>query len=604
MKRDREGGRACPERSRRVVWVVAVVFTLLPIAIGCQKSEEPSDYIPLLASSKEETQRRAVEELIRMQQKAMPAITQALHSDTPAIRKGALQVLAKIRRSESVTLAGEMVDDSNPDVQHQAITTLNELAQVWKEKSVEYLSHALTLSDPVTVRTAALALAGMSYDPASDALRKAFESGQGMKAVYAAQQLYLMEPSKETANLILEKLGSTNKAERDAAVDAIVGVRDAAGTVTYAGLEDKFVVPLVGYIDAGGDKQAAQDVLTQVRDTLIAELGKILDSKRAAQILEALGAIADKESVATLKANVEDTRLESTWRVAAANALGIAGASSRARPAEKVDVIQELTKVLEDTGEDSRVRIGSAIALCRLKQVNGVRFLLDQLAEFEKAIAATSMTASKRQDLTALRIRAQEALTQSGSFVVPYLMEAMKTERQTREMTPEQLSAWEQQNGRKAPGNITVWAAAKTMGELKVQEAVPYLGAYVTEPKAKGPEIAVDPEGNTSAPLELKDWQTPDATEVATDEDRMEVFAYPGFVRVAAAVALGEIDGAEAGKYLQQADEQETSLVNALQAMKSKPDCYKRAPVVDALIRRHEDVLFYVKLAQKGQAGQ
>jgi HEAT repeat protein len=592
MKRERRAGIG-----RGVgVWLVALLLALLPIAGGCQKSQEPSDYIPLLASSSEETQRRAVEELIRMQQQAVPAVTQALHSETPLIRVGALKVLAKIRRMDSVTLSGEMIDDPNADVQHQAIATLNDLAQVWKEKSVELLSHALTLQDPVTVRTAAVALSTMDYGPATEALHKAFETGQGIKAVYAAQMLYQMAPSDDTARLLLEKLSSPDKAERDAAEAAIVGVRDATDTVTYAGLEDRFVGPLVKYIDAGGNTAAAQTVLGEVRDALITELGKILDNKRAAQILQALGTIADKESVDTLKQNVDDTRLESSWRVAAANALGIAGLSSRARPAVRISLIQELTNVLDNTKEDSRVRIGAAIALCQLRQRNGVTFLLNQLAEFEKAISATSMTTAKLQDLTALRIHAQEALTQSGDYVVPFLMDEIKAERDTRAMTPQQLADWEKSNNRKAPRNITVWAAAKTMGELKVEQAVPYLGIYVTELKKK-PDITIDARGNMSKPMELKDYKNPDETEVAADEDLLEIFAYPDFVRLTAANALGNIGGDDAHKFLQQAEQQETAFLASLAANRKTADFYKHGPVIDALSHRHEDVLFYIRLA-------
>ncbi len=597
MKRERRGGVA------RVLGLgfVALVLAVLPFATGCQKSELPSDYIPLLAG-KDEVQRRAIEELVRMQQKAMPAVEQALKSDDARIRTGALKVLAKIRRSDSVRLAGQMIDDPDPGVQHQAVATLNELAQVWKEKSVELLAHAMTLNDPVTVRNAAAALAAMAYDPATEALRKDFETGQGMKAVYAAKQLYQMDPSDQTAQLLLEKLSSPDKAERDAAVQAIVGLRNDSGGVVYAGLEDKFVGELVKYIDKGGNTAAAQKTLDEVRDALITELGRILDSKRAAQILEALGTIADKDSVDTLKANVDDTRLESAWRVAAANALGIAGMSSRVQPAVKQGIIKELTTVLDDTGEDSRVRIGAAIALCRLKQHNGVAFLLNQLAEFEKAITATNMTAAKRQDLTALRIRAQEALTQSGQFVVPSLLGEMKTERQTRQMTAEQLTQWEAANKRKAPGNITIWAAAKTMGELKVQEAVPYLGIYVTE--TKKPEISVDAQGNLSEPLALKDLQKPDETEVATDADRLEIFSYPDFVRLTAANALGNIGGSEAARFLKQAEQQETDFLARLDANRKTSDFYKHKPVIETLTRRHQDVLFYIRLAQQKLAGK
>ena len=597
------------------VGLIALLLAVLSVAIGCQKSDVPSDYIPLLASPKEETQRRAIEELIRMQQKAVPAVEQALRSETPLIRIGALKVLAKIRRMESVRLAGEMIDDKDPGVQHQAIVTLNELAQVWKEKSVELLGHALELKDPVTVRTASAALAAMTYDPATAVLRKAFESGEGIKAVYAARQLYQMEPSDDTAKLLLEKIVSPDKAVHDAEEEAIVGVRDAAKVITVVGLQDKLVGALVRYVDAQQDATAARTVLSEVRDALIAELGKTLDAKRAAQILEALGTIADKESVEELKKNINDTRQESSWRVAAANALGVAGLASRVQPAVKVGIISELTKVLESTDSDKRVPIGASIALCRLHQQNGVTFLLNELARFEEAISATNMTESRRQDLTALRIRAQEALSQAGDYVVPFLKDKMTLEAKLRTMKPDEQKALLTQTGEVKPGNIIVWAAAKTMGELKQEEAIPFLGSYVTQQRQR-PDITIDAQGQTLAGTEsnpqalepmvlaLSDWVKPVDAEVATNQDRLEVYAYPDYVRLTAAIALGSIGGEKSRQFLQKAEGSEVDFLARLDANKKASDFYKRAPVIDGLIRKQQDVLFYVRLAQQRAGGK
>ena len=610
MKRERRSGIA----RGLSMGLVALLVAVMSVAIGCQKSEDASDYIPLLASPKDETQRRAIEELIRMQQKAVPAVTQALKSETPLIRVGALKVLAKVRRMDSVQLSGQMIDDPNADVQHQAIISLNELAQVWKEKSVELLAHALDAKDAVTVRTAAAALAGMTYDPATAVLRKAFETKQGIKAVYAAQQLYQMEPGDDTAQLLLEDIASPDKAVRDAEKEALVDVRDAAGAITVVGLEDKFVGALVRYIDAHKDASAAQSMLNQVRDALIDELGKTLDTKRAATILEALGTIADKESVEKLREDVNDTRLESSWRVSAASSLGIAGMSSRVQPAVRITIITELSSVL-DNADDNRVRIGASIALCRLRLQNGVKYLLDQLSGFEEAISASNMTESRRQDLTALRIRAQEALTQAGDYVVPFLMDKIKLEAKLRGMTPEMQKALLDLHGEARPGNIIIWAAAKTMGELKVQEAVPYLGGYVTE-QMKNPEITIDaqggllgateanPQGLAPVDLALSNPQKPPEAEVAADQERLEVFAYPDYVRLTAANALGGIGGEEGRQFLQKAEQEETAFLSRLEACKKASDYYKRAPVIEGLIHKHEDVLFYVRLAQKPAGGK
>jgi len=152
--------------------------------------------------------------------------------------------------------------------------------------------------------------------------------------------------------------------------------------------------------------------------------------------------------------------------------------------------------------------------------------------------------------------------------------------------------------GRKAPGNFIAWAAAKTMGELGVQEAIPYLGAYATE-QVK-PLVTIDEQGHTSATLELTNPDQPDEAELAARQEQLEIFAYPDYVRLTAAIALGKMAGKEARDFLAQAERAETDLLARLEANKKTPDYYKRAPIIENLIRRHEDVLFYVRLAQEG----
>ena len=424
-----------------------------------------------------------------------------------------------------------------------------------------------------------------------------------------------MEPSDDTAQLLLKDLKSADKTMHNAEEEALVGVRDATGAITAAGLQDKFVGALVHYIDTQKDASAAQTVLNEIRDALISELEKTLDTKRAAVILEALGTIADKESVDKLRLDVNDTRLESSWRVAAANALGIAGLSNRVQPAIKVTIIKELSAVLDDTSADSRVRIGASIALCRLQQQNGVTFLLNELAGFEEAISAETMTEARLQDLTALRVRAQEALTQAGDYVVPFLMDKMKLEAKLRPMKPEEQKALLAQTSEAKPGNIIVWAAAKTMGELKVQDAIPYLGSYVTELR-KDPEITIDAQGRMMAGTEanpqerkamdlaLSNLEKPPEAEVAADQERLEIFAYPDYVRLTAAIALGNIGGEQGRQLLQKAEQEETGFLGSLEASKKASDYYKRAPVIEGLIRKHQDVLFYLRLAQQPAQGQ
>jgi len=545
-----------------------VLLAAFPLLCGCPSSQEPGYYVEQLGSEKEETQRRAVEELTRMQEKALPHIEPALGSESKTVRIGCLSVLAKVRRMQSLTLAGQLIDDPDKAVRLAAISTVSQLSQVWKEKSTQLLSEALDQTDQDCVRSAATGLKDMLYEEATEALRAAFQEGKGVKAVYAARYLYELEPSRETAAALLEGLLAGDEAVRTV----------AEGNVSE--LKDQIIEPLVEFADEHKDSESVQDVLTAVRDNLITELNKILDSKRAAVILDALGKVADDQSIAKLQTDMNDTRLESSWRVAAATGLGLAAQSERSGRSQKSEAIKALLEVVDEEGAEQRVRIGAAIALCRLRQPRGVSFLLERLDEFQETVSAEAkLSDSDRQSLTELRIRAQEALTASGDFVIPYLRGRIEKE---------------------DAGPIIVWAAAKTMGELQVAEAVPLLQQYLTAQKT--PEIALNSDGALSEPVKLSDWQNPGDAEVAAFEGKLETFKHPGYVRWTAAIALGQIGGQEAVEALESAAQAEQGFLSRLRKSKELPNSYERGPVIDSLIRRHEDVLYYIRLALGGPA--
>jgi HEAT repeat protein len=240
-------------------------------------------------------------------------------------------------------------------------------------------------------------------------------------------------------------------------------------------------------------------------------------------------------------------------------------------------IVAELSEVLDQTATDNRVRIGAAISLARLRRENGVQFLLDSLDRFEEAVEGGQIAEARLQDLTRLRISSQEALTASGSFVVDFLRERIAAE---------------------DAGPIIVWAAAKTMGELGVEESADRLGRYLTE-KRENPEITLAEDGATSKPVVLENWEDPTEEAVAAMQDRLEVMAYPDYVRWTCALALGRIGGESASELLEEAESIETEFLRRLRANRELAEFRMREPVINGLIRRHEDVLFYIRLAQQ-----
>lgn len=577
--------------SRLWIGLLAALCGVLPAILGCPKSDEPGYYIKKLEKDNEEVQRRAVEELVRMHKKAMPEIRIALKSENPHVREGCAAFLAKVRRMESLEACGELIDDPEKDVRLKTIESVAALAQVWKKKSVELLGRAFEDEDPECVKLAGEGLRDMKFEEATEALRQFFETGEGIQPIYAAKLLYETEPSPETARPILEGLISDDKAIREAANENLKE------------LKDKLVEPLVTFIDTEARVARAQMALEELRDELIEELDVILDSKRAADILMALGAIADEASIEKLEKDLDDTKLESTWRVGAARGLAAAAQSPRGEPAQKEEIRSILAKRLNDEKEDKRIRIGSAIALCQLRDEAAVRYLLDSLDKFEEEIQREDISEAKQDDLTQLRIWSQEALTTSGEFVVDFLMDRM---------------------GKEDAGPIIRWAGSKTCGELKVARAVPYLGKFMKA--EKDPDISIEPDGqisqiNMGKPItektkdtfaflfdeveegavlnaqDMKNWEDLGEDDVAKVQQMVGVFKHPDYVRWSAAIALGRIGGERAVTLLREAEAAEGEFLERLMANRKLKYFYRREKVVNGVIGRHEDVVFYIRKA-------
>ncbi len=617
--------------------LLAALAALLPALAGCPKSDDPIVYVARLRKDNEETRRRAVEELVRMHKKAMPYVTgrdvppeaeaaikaasylpaiaakpdldgsesekRAKKARTAAknVRIGAAEFLAKVRRMESIEAAGDMIHDEDEDVRLKAIEALAKLSQVWKDRSVALLDQAFMDAHAECVKMAGEGLRDMQYLEATRVLRRYRDAGEGIQAVYAAKLIFETEKDPALARPILLGISSPEEVIRTAA------------ELNVTELKDAIIAPLVDYIDSGEGGSRAEATLVTARDALIEELDVILDSRRAADILMALGTIADQESVQKLKDDLEDDKLEKPWRVAAARGMARAAMSPRSLLPLRVSVKTDLTAVMEDEDQDQRIQIGAAIALCEMKEKSAVRFLLKELDGFEEDIQAENISETKLNNLTELRIGAQEALTGAGTFVVPMLLAELKDDYGD------------------PPGPIIIWAATKTLGELRRREIVTDCGRYLTDQIS--PAVTMDPEGDVTeinggrpitavtdeafealetkfgvifeevvkdealSPADMKDWEDLAEADAHKVAELMEVFEQPGYVRRTAAIALGRIGGDRPRGLLLKAEEAEEAFLARLAAAQERKDYYKRAAVVDHLARRHEEVLFYIRKA-------
>ncbi len=75
------------------------------------------------------------------------------------------------------------------------------------------------------------------------------------------------------------------------------------------------------------------------------------------------------------------------------------------------------------------------------------------------------------------------------------------------------------------------------------------------------------------------------------------MYSYPDYVRWTAAAALGRIGTEQALTALREVEQQEHGFLDRLRQNAARPDFHLRAPVISKVMRRHEDVLFYIRLA-------
>jgi hypothetical protein len=611
--------------------VVALVLVAFAVQ-GQELPEDPEALTALLASEDAEISRRAGEELARSPRVTLPYLERAVTTDGAAellqaqgveatdenvetLRINVIGVLVDVRTSQALTQITPLVTDPNQNVQMEAIDAVSRMAFLWREEAASALAKAFRQSDQQKVVVAAgSGLQQMDFPAAREVLRETFRTGEGLQAVVAARMIYESETSDEAAAFLIRAVGSDDEQVAEAARQSIKK------------LGPQLVPELVEAASA-----PARKLVDDLRDNvLIKDLAQTLDARKADKLLTALGYIADQKSMDVMQESFTNPKNESSWRLAAADAMAMA---ARRNPGVKSGVVATMNQMLENEGEtDDRIKIGAAIALARLGRKEGVNHLLNELDQFQADIAEETDRA-KIEDLHALRIRAQEALAEAGKYgasrnmiVTELTTRAVEFEKKLpelrnriREITEKltDLRAAEQSDTaqieeleaelaalkhQRAGGFTVLWAAAETLGELEVDAFVPNLGRYLNSTHEPFIRVAEDgslraTSGDGQVNLVLENWRNPDPALVESKVERLRLFDYPASVRTSAAIALDKIGGSDAAQLLKEAQGKEQNLVQRLEANRSLPDYYRRASVIEAFRAQHESVLFYLNSA-------
>jgi len=560
---------------------------------GCSKASGPEAYIARLGDPDGRVRRSAVDELIRMREDALPAVIELVRK-APATDRGvrelqaAVDVLSSVKTLEGLEAVASRMDDPDPRVRLAAVRGVGNLAGVRKRMGVELLRRALQDPDPECVRAAAMGLREVASEDATAVLEQTMQAGQGVAAVFAAEALYRADRRSSAAEFLVESLSSPEEQTQAAARRAVNE------------LGDLIVEPLAGYLTQHPDAREQQAALEQVRDGLLKELGGLRHPARVQQVVHALQLIGDEQCARRLIAIISQGQLNLAAQVAAAEALGEAASSDRpagTREELRRAIREALRKQLGNERADVKLRIACAIALCRLEDAEGVQYLLAQLGSLEQAAAG-------EQELTELRVRAQEALTASGKFVVPYLIAALR---------------------KPDAGEITRWAAAKTLAELRVKEATADLARLLTATTS-----AADVQPRPSDPvfkLRISGRREPfeptrrTVLEAVFGNEPVIPESHPS-VRIAAAFALGRIGGEEALSALRRALTLHQSVRDRVAEFLRHRRTYELVPpeatdekqksaardaiaaLCECIIREQERVLFYIRLGLKTARAQ
>lgn len=331
----------------------------------------------------------AAEALTRLGKSTLPVLSLHARDEDSDVRKFVIDILGAIGDSSAVQLLVHALDDSDPNV---AMSAAENLGNIGSAQSLQPLLAALSRSDLSLRYTILESLAKIGEPVPLEAVSPYLEEGLLKKAVYECLgSVGLID----AAPLVVQGLADAGKSVREAAVKALMAIRDrfpeewAENAVDdqLRGLAETPVVErllalletsgnalrrdLVRIFGLIGDPRTARAILRTCRSeqllsdsiTALRALGVVSlefledefaggDEGEQANILRLCGEMGLRESAPLLRRTLEDPSPQ--VREAAVRSAGTIGL---------IELIPEISKLLADLDQDVRIAALETLAL-------------------------------------------------------------------------------------------------------------------------------------------------------------------------------------------------------------------------------------------------
>jgi HEAT repeat protein len=400
--------------------LIAALALLCLWASGCGRLDDPQKLMRRICQARGQQRQDLIEAMGRLREKALPVAEAHVADADPEVRIAVAKILGRLKSGKALTALEPLLEDKEPSVRLAAVKSLRLLVVVRKKRAVALLKERLGDPNVECLSVAAEAIAETSY-PEAAATSQALLEGEPVRASTLVARQRLRQDGSGAGHLF-RALSSADGAIRDFALEKVLPAGTELAGPLVARLRSEALAEIVrGWAGPVGDlavaKSSAPALAEKLRaaktmDDVIAlatqlGAGEALRTRMAGDVrtagpapcweafwlarargaarealavqaeegdtpkrraaVAALAVLGDPESVAILMRLLQ---YETVLKADAAAALGRTGSR------QAVDLLRT---TMDSEGQSDETRFEAAVALARLGQTDGVRFLLEKL---------------------------------------------------------------------------------------------------------------------------------------------------------------------------------------------------------------------------------